>query len=200
MVRMFSPFQKLILIPALTLTVGFLISKSEPKWPGNFDVYPEHLAGAFTGGFNEKTCQSCHFDYDLNKDEGRFSVSGIPRKILPGKTYEFEIIIEREDLGKAGFQFSSRFQDGSQAGVFEISENERIMFTEQVPDSLQFVQHSTSGTELTEVGKNRWMVKWSAPKSRKDSIYFNIAANAANGDQSEFGDWIYVKEFVVQEE
>ncbi|MBD3616360.1 MAG: hypothetical protein HUJ22_07285 [Gracilimonas sp.] len=194
---MFSAIQKLILIPALAFSVGYLFAQSEHQRAYNSDDYPEHLAGAFTGGFNEQTCQSCHFDYDLNKGEGRFSVSGIPNKIQPGKAYKFEIIVEREDLGKAGFQLSSRVRDGRQAGVFEISENERLMFTEQVPDSLQYVQHSTSGTVPTETGKNRWVVKWHAPEFIEDSIYFNIAANAANGDQSEFGDWIYAKEYVV---
>lgn len=194
---MFSTIQKFILIPALTFSVGFLFSQSEPEKGHHYDDYPEHLSGTFTGGFNEQTCHSCHFDYDLNNGEGRFLVSGIPNKILPDKTYEFELIIERENLGKAGFQLSSRVRDGSQAGVFEISENERLMFTEQVPDSLQYLQHSTSGTVPTETGKNRWVVKWHAPEFIEDSIYFNIAANAANGDQSEFGDWIYVKEYVV---
>ncbi len=46
-----------------------------------------------------------------------------------------------------------------------------------------------------EDGLNNWTVKWKAPEVISDSIYFNISANAANGDQSEFGDWIYVREF-----
>lgn len=65
-----------------------------------------------------------------------------------------------------------------------------------VPDSLQYIQHSPKGTEILTDNSARWIVRWKAPNSISDSIIFNITANAANGDESEFGDWIYVKEIV----
>lgn len=161
-------------------------------------TYPEHLVGAFTGGFGEETCHSCHFDYDLNWDEGSLMVNGIPDKIEAGHQYEIEIQVEREGLEKAGFQMSARYPDGRQAGSFEVSENERIMFTKEVPDSVQYLQHSEKGTEPADKGYQSWMFSWKAPEELVDSVYFNISANAANGDQSEFGDWIYRQEFVVK--
>lgn len=194
---MLSPIHKLILIPALILGAGFIWSAGESHDSYTGMEYPEHLAGPFTGGFGEETCHSCHFDYDVNWGEGSFSVSGIPETVQSKKTYEIEILIERDDLGKAGFQFSARFANGTQAGRFAISENNRLMFTKEVPDSLQYVQHAIEGTEPVKEGMNRWQVEWESPASITDSVYFNIAANAANGDQSEFGDWIYVKEFVA---
>lgn len=184
-----------ILIQIITTAVIFIL------WGNSAEVqkrYPEHLTGAFTGGFAEKTCHSCHFDYDLNWKEGRLRVNGIPDNLKAGSEYEIEIIVEREDLGRAGFQMTSRFKDASQAGNFNPDENNRIMPTKTKSDSIQYIQHSSAGTGLNGEGQNSWIVKWQAPKQISDSIVFNIAANAANGDDSEFGDWIYVKEIRVR--
>jgi hypothetical protein len=194
---MLSSMQKLALIPVLTFSAGFFISMVDPAIVLHEESYPEHLVGAFTGGFGEETCHSCHFDYDLNWDEGELSVQGIPESIEEGKTYELELIVTRDDMGKSGFQMTSRFKDGRQAGSFQIAENDRMMFTKQVPDSLEYLQHSIKGTKPVEDGKISWAVVWEAPEKVSDVIYFNITSNAANGDQSEFGDWIYTKEIVV---
>lgn len=89
--------------------------------------YPEHLAGPFTGGFGEQSCHSCHFDYDLNMPDGVLELTGLPNTIEPGKIYELEVLIRRPDLGAAGFQLTSRFEDGSQAGSFIL--NHEVIFT-----------------------------------------------------------------------
>ncbi len=193
-----NSFQKLVLIPVLTLGAGLFISMGESSGKQGRVLYPEHLTGTFTGGFGEETCHSCHFDYDVNWKEGKLTVTGVPVKVQPGMMYELEIEVRREDLSKAGFQLSSRFGNGTQAGSFQVKENERLMLTKQAPDSLQFLQHSNIGTEPVEETLNCWTVQWKAPDIIADSIYFHISANAANGDQSEFGDWIYVQEFITK--
>ena len=157
-------------------------------------VYPEHLPGAFTGGFGEKTCHSCHFDYDLNMEDGKLTISGIPESIKAEKIYSLKILLQRKDLQKGGFQLSARFANGKQAGIFEITDPERIGFTRQVSDSLQYIQHTSEGTYPESSTEIQWQINWKSPEIISDSIFFNVAANAANGDESEFGDWIYVKE------
>jgi len=160
----------------------------------HFTAYPEQLTGTFTGGFGEQSCHSCHFDYDLNPSGGKLKVLGIPDAVEAGQVYPIEVILVRENLGKAGFQLTARFVDGSQAGEFEIFEDARLTTTFSTPDSIDYIQHSEAGSEPVEKERNRWVINWKAPRVISDSIYFNIAANAANGDQSEFGDWIYVSE------
>jgi hypothetical protein len=195
---------RLFTFPIVTLLLGVIISgfnhisEAEKALLEKEITYPEHLTGTFTGGFGEETCRSCHFDYDLNPDGGSLSVSGIPEKVSAGETIEIQIKVEREELGAAGFQLSVRFEDGSQAGRFMIAENERVIFSDSVPDSLQYVQHSSEGTQPSEENKNGWTVRWQTPKSAQGSVIFNIAANAANRDQSEFGDFIYAKEIKAE--
>lgn len=191
---------RLVALLLFTLLSAFLLSaggdKSEHKDISTADKlsYPEHLTGTFTGGFGEETCRSCHFDYDLNPDGGTFSVSGIPDQISEGEAVEIQITVEREELGAAGFQLSARYEDGRQAGRFDIEKNDRVMFSKAVPGSLQYVQHTNEGTNPSEEQKSSWTVKWEPPESAEGPIIFNIAANAANGDQSEFGDFIYAEE------
>ncbi|MCW9705636.1 choice-of-anchor V domain-containing protein [Fodinibius salsisoli] len=192
---------KLVLLPFFTLIAGFLFgpspNQSIPKHQRGTQSYPEHLTGAFTGGFGEETCRSCHFDYDLNPDGGSLSVAGIPKTIDAGQSLTITITVDRKKLGKGGFQLSARYPDGRQAGRFEIEGNSRIMATSSIPDSLQYVQHSKAGTKPTAQSEARWQINWKAPKTVSDTIIFNIAVNAANGDQSEFGDFIYAQEITV---
>lgn len=196
---MFYTLRNLAVIPVLTIGIGIIfIAPEKDRKPPPKEFYPEHLVGAFTGGFGEQTCHSCHFDYDLNWEEGSISVGGIPDKIEPGASYKVKIRVERKDLGKAGFQLTARYPNGSQAGQFLIEENERVMLTQEVPDSLQYVQHSVKGAKPVKVGENMWNITWRAPTPILGSVFFNVASNAANGDQSEFGDWIYIEELVIQ--
>ncbi|MEP0007576.1 MAG: hypothetical protein ABJF72_00190, partial [Balneola sp.] len=110
----------------LIWSIFFGFYNSEKEIAKN-NEYPEHLIGAFTGGFGEKTCHSCHFDYDLNWKEGSLEVSGLPQELIPGERYSIEIEVIREDMGRAGFQISARDKKGTQSGVFNISENKRVM-------------------------------------------------------------------------
>jgi hypothetical protein len=197
---MLASITKVILIPVLTLGSGFFFALYE-KNEENRNIrteYPEHLPGTFTGGFGEQTCHSCHFDYDLNWNGGKLVVEGIPGKLSGGEIYQVKVIVRREKLGRAGFQLSARFKNGVQAGSFLISDNQRVIFTEKVPDSLQFVQHSVDGTEPQSERESHWVIRWIAPEVIMDSVVINISANAANGDQSEFGDWIYNRELTVK--
>ena len=157
-------------------------------------AYPEHIAGAYTGGFGEQSCHSCHFDYDLNQPEGNLSVSGIGESFEPGKEYQIGLKVERDDLAKAGFQMTARFSDSTQAGSFEIGEN--LTTTPNIENDISYVQHGVGLVEA-ENGEKSWQVSWIAPDQKKPVI-INIAANAANGDASEFGDWIYLKEIIIE--
>lgn len=159
--------------------------------------YPEQLTGPLTGGFGEATCHSCHFDYDLNQPEGSLELEGIDHAWLPGRRYTFTINVSRESLGRGGFQMSARFPDGSQAGRFE-PKDERVTFTQNVPEGLQYIQHSAGGVEPVEKGLASWSFDWVAPQEGNETILLHIAANAANGDRSEFEDWIYLSEITLR--
>ncbi len=189
---------RLLVLPVLTIAMAVSLSEDPSVTvPDRKIVYPEHLTGSFTGGFGEETCRSCHFDYDLNPDGGSLSVSGIPKAISAGDSLNITITVKRNELGRAGFQLSARHENGSQAGHFDITANSRVMFSEAVADSLQYVQHSSRGSKVGDEKQNSWTINWIAPDKLNKGVIFNVTANAANGDQSEFGDFIYAKEIEV---
>lgn len=158
--------------------------------------YPEELPSAYTGGFGEESCHSCHFDYPLNPEEGSLSVSGIPNRYEPGKNYQITVSVEREALERAGFQLSSRFTDGSQAGSFK-GDTTRIQLTD-VESTIQYIQHTTQSSKVASQTTAQWNMEWTAPDSAVGEIVFNIAANAGNGDVSSFGDYIYLREIKAE--
>lgn len=158
-------------------------------------LYPEHIAGAYTGGFGEQSCHSCHFDYDLNQPEGELEVTGIKNSYEPGQEYTIQIYVKREDMNRAGFQMTARFEDGSQAGHFEI--DDELTTTPNVENNISYIQHGVGKVEA-EGGEKNWKILWKAPTDTIQLVVFNIAANAANGDASEFGDWIYLEEIKIE--
>lgn len=196
---------RLFLLPLVTFIMAVTYIGFDQQVPGELpkeispSAYPEHLTGAFTGGFGEQTCRNCHFDYDLNPEGGDLSVSGIPKNIQAGEAVAITITVKRKELGRAGFQLTARYEDGSQAGHFDIGDNKRLTFTGVGSDSLQYVQHSKPGSKIGEDGEGSWTVRWIAPREVGGTIIFNVVANAANGDQSEFGDFIYAKEIRVKQ-
>lgn len=162
------------------------------------------MAGAFyatgpppgyTGGFGEATCAECHFDSPLNDSDGTLLLKGIPDAYTPGKAYALELILVRPEVARGGFQLTTRFaegpQSGGQAGRIEAHDGETRI------DSLNgvlYLSHAHSGTIPAARDSIRWTMTWRAPEKDPVPVVFHVAANAANGDNSEFGDFVYALE------
>lgn len=54
-----------------------------------------------------------------------------------------------------------------------------------------YAQHTEPGTVLTGPARASWTVEWRPPAAGEGPVVFHAAANAANDDVSEFGDFIY---------
>jgi len=184
---------KITLLPVITLLLGLLAGamKPAPK-TGHERIYSEELPGAYTGGFGEDTCHSCHFDYPLNpEDEGSLDVDGLPAQYEPGRNYTFTITLQREEMGDAGFQITSRFKDGSQAGSFDTGTGH--VDVTKTDNGIQYLQHAFEGSNVENESRASWEIVWTAPDDTSAKVIFNLAANAANGDVSAFGDLIFTR-------
>ncbi len=63
-------------------------------------------------------------------------------------------------------------------------------------DGVTYAQHTEAGSAPTAPGTVSWTVEWRSPAAgthaaRAVPVVFHAAANAANDDASEFGDFIY---------
>lgn len=177
-------------MPVLTGMAWFHV---HPKQQHFF--YPDRVLPAVTGGFGEVSCHSCHFDGDLNSKAGSVSLKGLPDVIKAGQTYDLEVELKHPQLVKAGFQLSIRTPDGLQVGSL-LSVDDRTLVQVGPDGKIQYMNHSEKGSAGYN-GTAVWRFKWRAG-DKPGEIVINLAANAANGDDSEFGDNTYVEDWVLR--
>jgi len=179
-----------LIIMSMPVLTGMAWFSIYPKQQHYF--YPDRVLPSVTGGFGELSCHSCHFDGDLNPKSGKVELLGLPNVIKSGYTYDIEVLLSHPQLVKAGFQLSSRLVDGSQHGYFTSQDNLTLVQS-SADGKIQYMNHSEKGS-VGYKEKAVWKFRWTAGDIVGD-VVFNLAANAANGDDSEFGDNIFLKEY-----
>jgi hypothetical protein len=153
----------------------------------------ERPPAAHTGGFGEPTCDACHFGDAVNSGPGTLRLGG-PGRWTPGETYIITIDLMHPDLRAAGFQLTARFAaNGEQAGRLTPLEPTARRTDITVDARVEYAHHLLAGTEPTAPGSASWRVRWTAPDAAPPgtSVLFHAAANAADGDDSPLGDFIY---------
>ena len=158
-------------------------------------AYLEGPPPAHVGGFGGDTCHACHFENDLDAPGGSLTLSGVPDMFEPSRTYRITVFLERPAMERAGFQLAARLGEGGSAGgpagaLRALGGDERVQAV-TVADGVTYAQHTEPGTALTGPGTASWTVEWRPPAVDSTSVVFHAAANAANDDASEFGDFIY---------
>ena len=147
----------------------------------------------FTGGFNEPTCQQCHFGNDVNAPGGTLTVSGVPDVYRPGEAYTITVSLEKPGLEKGGFQLAARARSGasagSDAGTLQVQGSD-LQLVKSADRKVTYIQHTPAGTRTPVPGRLTWRVRWVAPKEPID-VEFDLAANASNNDESPMDDYIY---------
>ena len=150
---------------------------------------------AHTGGFGDDTCHACHFEIDLDDPGGSLTLSGVPDTFDASVTYRITVSLERPGMGRAGFQFATRVNDadgaGGPAGALQALDDDERVQVVAGPDGVTYAQHTEPGTALTDPDSTSWTFEWRPPADGTASVAFHAAANAANDDASEFGDFIY---------
>ena len=150
---------------------------------------------AHAGGFGEDTCHACHFENDLDAPGGSLTISGLPATFDPSGTYHITVSLERAGMGRAGFQLAARIGDGDgaggPAGALQGLDGDARVQAALAPDGVAYAQHTEPGTVLTGPDSTSWTVEWRPADVDATAVVFHAAANAANDDASEFGDFIY---------
>lgn len=150
---------------------------------------------AHTGGFGEPTCESCHMGNALNDAAGAVELRGIPAAgYEPGRTYRVTVVVRRPGMGAGGFEIAARglagADSGRAAGTWQALD-ERVAVTPQ--NGIPYAHHTEPGAEPA-ADSAAWTLAWTAPATA-GRIVFHVAANAANGDRSQFDDYVYARGF-----
>jgi hypothetical protein len=157
--------------------------------------YPANPMPAHTGGFGEKSCHTCHSDFELNPAGGALQIGWEPAAVEPGKEHSIRITLTHPDMLRAGFQLSARFADapdsGKQAGHFLPSQTYHAMSDQE---GISYLSQSLQGSLLTKPGEVDWTATWVAPPGKR-RVVFHVSAVGGDEDGSAYGDWVYVSEF-----
>lgn len=159
-------------------------------------AFPDGPPPARTGGFGEPTCQVCHQGAGLNVWGDGLLLEGRPKVYVPGQTYPLTVRLARSGMGRGGFQVAVRFIDGAQAGgqAGALVPRDSTTRISQLPNRpVQYLGHTRAPAVPDSMS---WIFDWTAPASG-GAVVFNLAANAANNDDSELGDHIYIREYLV---
>ncbi len=125
------------------------------------------------------SCASCHFDHEPVGRSQALVMSGLPEYASPGHVYEVVLRFATPSEGTAGFLLTAT------SGVFESSDT-----------SLE--SNGAAIRSLTPAAADvaTWRFQWRAG-DEDDIVEFRAAANAANDDNSAFGDEIHFRKLVI---
>jgi hypothetical protein len=152
--------------------------------------YAEGAPPGFSGGFKEDTCRACHFDADLNAGGGRVTIEGVPTTFAAGAHYTLTVTLTKSGMKRAGFQLTARFKDGgAQAGSLSPGPADRERVAVATDSSVQYAGQKLAGSAVA-ADLTRWTIEWTAP-GRGGPVIFDVAANAADGNERTSGDFVY---------
>jgi hypothetical protein len=141
---------------------------------------------AHTGDFSEPTCTECHTSFPLNATGGTLTVTGVPAQYQPGQTYPITVTIAKSGQRKWGFELSVRvISTKQQAGTLVVINGDTQIQTQAGIQYIEQTQTSYSNSKST------WTFNWVAPATAVGDVRFSCAGNAANGDLTQLGDFIY---------
>lgn len=152
-------------------------------------AYPLGAPAGVTGAAGEETCVKCHNTNALNAGRteklGDLALGGFPEKYEPGKAYTVTVELTHEQGRMAfGFQLAARTASGGmQAGALKPVDSHTQLVSDK---GLQYIGHTREGTF-----SNVFEFTWTAPAPGAGDVLVGAAGNAADGDASPVGDFIY---------
>ena len=149
-------------------------------------------------GVTGPVCTACHVGNPLNSPGGSLQVIGLPPQWIPGQTYFLQVVISRAGARRHGFQMTAVDPNVQQAGAFTAGSDGRtqVVTADVSGASLQHIQHTSVGSAIDT--SNTFGFSWRAPASASvGNVRFNVAGNAASGDGSNRGDFVYASEVII---
>ena len=156
-------------------------------------TYKDGPPPGHTGGFGEPTCRECHFDNPPAEETGGLRLHGFARRAAPDSVHRVVVELARPGMVRAGFQLAVRWgagpRKGASAGTL-VADDPRVQVVAGDSGDVRYAQHTLDGSALEAEGESTWSFRWRSP-GKCGPVTVHLAANAANGDDSEFGDHVY---------
>lgn len=127
-------------------------------------------------------------------DSAALRIHGLPERLEALETYTLSITLTDQEARVSGFQLLVSGEDTS-VGEFDIDDAQAGLDVASGREGIR----STSPISLQQ-GVAEWQILWVAPADINHKIKFLLAASAANGDESPFGDQIHYREYKITPE
>ncbi len=148
-----------------------------------------------TGAPGELTCATsgCHLSFPVNSGSGALTLTGLPANYSPNQEIELTVTLNQADRALYGFQLTAIDDAGKKAGELIITNSTRTQKSSAtINDNLrEYISHTFDGTSPNGANRNGWTFKWKAPAQSAGQVTFYVAGNAANGNGTPEGDFIY---------
>ena len=188
--RCTNAFRPVLAVSAVAASLGLALLAALPARAFDFGP-PDGFAGNPPDAMN---CTLCHYEFEVNSGDGALQLIGLPATYVPGQTYNLSVRLSDPEQKRWGFELT--VQDDAdyneQGGQLVVLDD---VNTQLSPDGFgtgDFLKHTKIGTfEGTSDGPVEWSFAWTAPDASVASVTFYAAGNAANGDDSYTGDYVY---------
>lgn len=163
-------------------------------------------AWPMAGVSGESNCTTCHLPAGSQDTDPKGSVHilDVPAQYAPNKTYLLRVQLNYDwdplppDPVHWGFEITAvQVSNGQGVGQFtplgtpgnHLQLKQGLEGTEW--ESRTYLEHTFDDIREGATGPVEWRFYWTAPPADVGTVYFFAAGNAANGDGSSSGDWIY---------
>lgn len=152
----------------------------------------------FTQAPGEGACTECHdsFGEETNRGPGELTLEH-PTRYEPGQLITITVKLEHAGQRRWGFQLTALTAATAEpAGELLVADP---LHTQRVegPNGRHYIEQTWEGTFSGQRDQAQWRVAWRAPERDLGPITFYATGNAANGDGTRLGDWIYSAESTI---
>jgi hypothetical protein len=127
---------------------------------------------------------------------GTLSILGVPSQYAPGGAYSITVRLsstanQNSLTRRWGFELTAiRLSDGQGTGTFQ-SPDLLVRTGSPATGNRPYISHDGDTFQQGASSPVQWSFTWVAPQQDVGTIVFYAAGNAANGDQTNSGDFIY---------
>lgn len=144
-----------------------------------------------SGAPGDATCVVCHGDFALNAGPGAFSIEALAGSYGPADTIPLTVHLAQAGQSRWGFELTALDAAAQPVGQLILLDTLHTQYSAAV-NGRQYVKHTLTGTyAATPNQAPGWTLAWVAPTSDAGPVTFHATGNAANGDGTSAGDYIY---------
>jgi len=182
-------------LPVIILAAGATLAVANSAGPALGRTGAPKLGTASS----ERTCNDagCHNGHPVNDGNGTVELVGVPDRYTPGAAYPITVRLASTSTQLNGFRrwgfelTAARLSDGEGAGTFSSPTLTTVIGNEFFYHLRPYATHNTSTLQIGAASPVEWTVTWNAPATDQGDVGFYVAGNAANGNGSNAGDFIY---------